>query len=159
MNQNQVEKIKKAGASIELVGLFLILYNLLFIFILKSPFLIPLVITAVIGLVFLALGWQVRKNPSAFSKGKLITSLALSIILLVGGYITTKTTGGLSMYLLLIILVSSLLGLEAIRKINSPSNSEVKLKGSSKAKDLLKMVLIAIVVIGLFIGVSYFALN
>ncbi len=158
MNPNYVEKIKKAGASIELVGLFLILYNLLFIFILKGPFLIPLAITAIIGLVFLGLGWQIRKNPSAGSKGKLIISLILSVVLLVGGYLTTKTTGGLSFYLLIGIMVSSLLGLESIKKINNQSN-EVPLKGASKAKDLLKMVLIAIVVIGLFIGLSYFALK
>ena len=160
MNQNQVEKMKKAAASIELVGLFLVLYNLVFIFIIRIPAAISLFMSSMIfGLVFFALGWQIRKNPTVSSKSKFIASLVISLILLVSGYITTKTIGGLSMYLLLIILVSSILGIDAVGKMHGPSDSKVSLKGKDKVKDLLKMVSIAIVVIGLFIAISYFALN
>ncbi len=74
------------------------------------------------------------------------------------------SSGNIVLYIPLALLVSSIWGLDGLRKIHDPAayQKEVKgsqLKGKSKVVDILKMVGIAVVVLGAFVLFSYFKLS
>ncbi len=161
IEQQLTRRLKNVGSGLEGEGLFLLLFNL-FIFLVTGKSLgsvsFILISSAVLGLVFVILGWNIHKNVYT-AKWRLLVALMLAVLLLVLSFADGKT-GGLALYILGAVIASSIIGLDAVRKLKNSSLriKEVEaqnLKGVGKAKDVLKMVIIAIIVIGLFIGISY----
>lgn len=161
IEQQITRRLKNAGSGLEGTGLFILLFNLFIFFVAGKSFgsiSFILISSAVLGLIFIILGWKIHKNIHT-AKWKLLIALALAVILLVASF-TNGQTGGLGTYLLPVIIASSLIGLDAVRKLKNPALrlKEVEaqnLRGVGKAKDILKMILIAIIVIGVLIGISY----
>lgn len=161
IEQQLTKRLKNAGGGLEGAGLFLLLFNLFIFFVVgksSSSISFVLISSAVVGLVFIILGWKIHKNVYT-AKWRLLVALILAALLLVLSFANGQN-GGLAIYLLAAVIASSLIGLDTVRKLKNPSLriKEVEaqnLKGVGKAKDVLKMVIIAIIVIGLFIGISY----
>lgn len=161
IEQQLTKRLKNAGGGLEGMGLFLLLFNLFIFFVVgksSSSISFVLISSAVVGLIFIILGWKIHKNVYT-AKWRLLVALILAALLLVLSFANGQTDG-LAIYLLAAVIASSLIGLDAVRKLKNPSLriKEVEaqnLKGVGKAKDVLKMVIIAIIVIGLFIGISY----
>ena len=158
-NEAYIKKIKNAGKTIEIIGLFYLIYNIVFIFVLGPLFLIPLVITAVVGLVFLILGWMIRKNPGAAAKKLLWATTVISAILMAMTF-SNMQSKGFGTSLIILVFVMSLVGIDAVRKLDNPALQQAEaqgqeLRGKDRAKDILKMVGIAVVVLGGFLLISY----
>lgn len=161
IEQQLTRRLKNAGSGLEGAGLFFLLFNIFIFFIvgrLSSPISFVLISSAVMGLIFIILGWKIHKNVYT-AKWRLLVALMLAALFLVLSFADGQT-GGFAIYLLVAVIASSLIGLDAVRKLKNPSLhiKEVEaqnLKGVSKTKDVLKMIIIAIIVIGLFVGISY----
>lgn len=162
IEQELTNSLKFAGSGLEVAGFFLLFLNLFGFFVVDESFgpiiLFDLILSAALGLVFIILGWKIHKNVYT-AKWRLLVALILATPLLFLSFANDQA-GDLAVFLLTVVITSSLIGLDAVRKLKNPSLriKEVEaqnLKGIDKAKDVLKMVIIAIIVIGLFIGIGY----
>lgn len=161
IEQELTKNLKFAGSGLEVAGLFFLFLNLFGLFLVDKsfgPISFILISSAALGLVFIILGWKIHKNVYT-AKWRLLVALILATLLLVLSFANDQT-GDLAVSLLAVVIASSLIGLDAERKLKNPSLhiKEVEaqnLKGTDKAKDVLKMVIIAIIVVGLFIGIGY----
>jgi Na+-transporting NADH:ubiquinone oxidoreductase subunit NqrB len=122
IEQQLTRRLKNAGSGIEGAGLFLLLFNLFIFFVAGKSFgsiSSILISSVVLGLIFIILGWKIHKNIYT-AKWKLLTALTLAIILLVASF-SDGQTGGLGIYLLAAIIASSIIGLDAVRKLKNPA--------------------------------------
>ena len=161
IEQELTKSLKFAGSGLEVAGLLLLFFNPFIFFVVDKSFspisLFILISSAALGLVFIMLGWKIHKNVYT-AKWRLLVALILAVLFLVLS-LANGPTGDSALYLG-IVIASSLIGLDAVKKLKNPSLhiKEIEaqnLKGIDKAKDVLKMIIIAIIVIGLFIGIGY----
>jgi predicted secreted protein len=162
IEQQLIGRLKNAGSGIEIAGLIIVLMNLFTFFVLsKSTNLISFIFISnvLLGIIFILLGWKIHKNVNT-AKWRLVVALTFATLLLILNFYNDQTSG-MAIYVPAVMLASSLMGLDAVKKLRNLSLgiAEVEpqnLKGINKAKDILKMVIAAIVIIGFFLVVSYF---
>jgi hypothetical protein len=156
-----MKSIKNAGVNAQVFGsIFIIGGGLLYFFIPDFLSVFVVITNAIIGIVLIILGGKVRRNPSYGSIGSLYGILALSLVCFVVDYIAV---GVVSMPNLLISLWA-IIGISAAKKISSPEAIQAEIEqqqknktmsGRQKAGDFLKMILIAILVLGAFVCIDY----
>ena len=122
-----LKQIKNSGLTIEVIGYFstvvgfvallglaLLQLNILIVY-------ISLVISLIISVTYIILGHKIRKeNPSSSTKVKFIIILVVSALILIGNF-TMMSKSATSEIFPLATLVSSIVGLSALKKLQSPT--------------------------------------